>query len=72
MYKCVHDLAPLRLCGDIELVLCDRHDINACNSNFLNVVVPKPKVECFRNSFKYSGANVCLVQCEYFLFNGAR
>ncbi len=57
MYKCVHWLAPLRLCDEIELV-CDRHDINTCNSNSLNVAVPKPKVECFRNSVKYSGNKV--------------
>ncbi len=55
MYKCVHGLAPLRLCGEIELV-CDRHDINTCNSNTLNVF--EPKVQCFRNSVKYSDAKL--------------
>ncbi len=50
MYICVHRLAHVRLCNEIEWV-CDRHNINTCNSNSLNVIVPKPKAECFRNSF---------------------
>ncbi len=35
-----------------------RHDLNTCSGNYLNVVVPNLKVECFMNSFKYSGAQV--------------
>ncbi len=43
-YKCVHGLAPLRICDEFELVW-DGHDINTCNSNSLN-------------SFKYFGVKV--------------
>ncbi len=57
LYKCVHGLAPLRLCDEIELV-CNRHDINTHNSHYLNVDALKAKVECFKNSFKYSNAKV--------------
>lgn len=57
MYKCVHGLAPARLCNEIEMC-CDRHELNTRSSNSLDVVVPKPNVECYRNSFKYAGAKV--------------
>ena len=36
----------------------DRHGFNTRNANSLNVVLPKPKLESFKQSFKYAGANV--------------
>ena len=57
MYKCVHGIGPTRLCDEIEMC-CDRHNVNTRNNNSLNVVVPKPNVECYRNSFRYAGAKV--------------
>ncbi len=52
--KYLYSLAPLtRLFDEIELV-CDRHDINRHNSNSVKVIVTKTRVECSRNSFKYS------------------
>ena len=57
MYKCVHGRAPSRLCNDIEMYF-DRHGINTRNADSLNVVFPKPNVDCFKHSFKFAGAKV--------------
>ncbi len=38
------------------LMACENHDRNKCFVNNMNVVVPKPNVETFRNSFMYQGA----------------
>ena len=57
MYKCVHGIAPDRLCNDIEMYF-DRHGINTRNADSLNVVFPRPNLECFKKSYKYAGANV--------------
>jgi len=56
MYKCIHGNAPERLCNEIEMYF-DRHGFNTRNADSLNVVVPKPQIELFKQSFKYSGAN---------------
>ncbi len=35
---------------------CENHDRNTRFANNMNVVVPKPNVETFRNSFMYQDA----------------
>ena len=57
MFKCIHGIAPDRLCNEIEMVF-DRHGVNTRNANSLKVTVPKPNLECFKRSFKYAGAQV--------------
>ena len=57
MFKCIHGNAPDRLCNEIEMVF-DRHGVITPNANSLKVTVPKPNLECFKRSFKYSGAQV--------------
>ena len=57
MYKCIHGLAPSRLCNNIEMV-CERHDVRTRNYNTLNVVPPKPNIECFKKCFMFSAAQV--------------
>ena len=57
MFKCVHGLAPARMVNEIEMV-CDRHYHNTRSADSLNVVVPKPNLECFKKCFRYSGAHV--------------
>ena len=57
MYKCIHGTAPLRLCNEIEMYF-DRHGLNTRNASSLNVVLPKPNTEMFKQSFRYSGANI--------------
>ena len=52
-YQCIYGLAPVRLCNDIELFI-DRHGMNTRNADSLNAVLPKPNIECFKQSFKYS------------------
>ena len=34
----------------------DRHGLNTRSANSLNVVLPKPNVTLFKQSFKYAGA----------------
>ena len=41
-------LAPTRLCNEIEMYF-DRHGLNTRNANSLNVVLPKPNIEMFKN-----------------------
>jgi len=57
MYKSVHGIGPTHLCNAIEMV-CDRHDINTRATNTLNIILPKPKVQCYKNSLLYSGGIV--------------
>ena len=57
MFKCIHGLAPTHMVNEIEMV-CDRHHHNTRSADSLNVVVPKPRLECFKRSFRFSGANV--------------
>ena len=54
MYRCIHGYAPVRLCNEIEMFY-DRHGFNTRNSDSLNVVLPKPNTELFKQSFRYSG-----------------
>ena len=55
MYRCIHGTAPTRLCNEIEMYF-DRHGLNTRNANSLNVVLPKPNIEMFKQTFRYSGA----------------
>ena len=57
MFKCIHGLAPTHMVNEIEMV-CDRHHHNTRSADSLNVVIPKPRLECFKRSFRFSGANV--------------
>ncbi len=51
----MHGLNPHLINNNI-LMACENHDINIRFANNMNVVVPKPNVETFRNSFIYQGA----------------
>ena len=57
MYNCIYGNAPVRLCNEVEMV-CDRHDVFTRYSNTLNVVLPKPILECFKRSFRYAGGKI--------------
>ena len=57
MYKCVNGLAPLRLCNEIEMYF-DRHDFNTRNANSLNVIVPKPNLNSYKQTLRYAGAKI--------------
>ena len=55
MYKCINETAPRRLID--ELVLTNHaHQVYTRSTQNLNVHVPQPKQEIYRNSFKYQGA----------------
>ena len=55
MYKCINEEAPTRLIN--ELVMTENtHDRSTRSVTHQNLQVPKPKVEHFRNSFRYRGA----------------
>ena len=55
MYRCINGTAPTRLCNEIEMYF-DRHDFNTRNADTLNVIIPKPNLESFKQSFKFAGA----------------
>ena len=55
MYKCIHGTAPQWLSNPI-LMACEAHDVHTRSAESLNVVIPKPRLEVFRNSFQYAGA----------------
>ena len=57
MYNCIHGKAPVRLCNEVEMVF-DRHGFNTRLANTLNVVLPKPNLECFKNCFRYAGGKI--------------
>ena len=57
MYKCINGLAPLRLCNEIEMYF-DRHNFNTRNANSLNVIVPKPNHNYYKQTFRYAGAKI--------------
>ena len=57
MYKCIYGLAPSRLCNEVEMVF-DRHGYTTRYADSLNVILPKPNSETFKQSFKYAGAKV--------------
>ncbi len=54
MFKSWHGLNPHWI--NNILMACQNHDRNTCFANNMNVVVPKPNVEIFRNLFMYQGA----------------
>ncbi len=54
MFKSMHGLNSHWI-NDNILMACENHDRNTCFSNNMNVVVPEPAVETFRNSFMYHG-----------------
>ena len=54
MFKCIHGIAPARLCNEIEMVF-DRHGVNTRNANSLKVTVPKPNLECFKDLLNMLG-----------------
>ena len=55
MYKCIHGTAPQWL-SNLILMACESHDVHTRSAESLNVVIPKPRLEVFRNSFQYAGA----------------
>ncbi len=55
MFKSMDGLNPHWINNNI-LMECENHDRNARFADNMNVVVPKPNVEIFRNSFIYQGA----------------
>ena len=57
MYKCIHGLAPTRMCNNIEMN-CDRHGLNTRSADSLNVILPKPNLECFKHGFMYAGGKL--------------
>ena len=57
MYNCIHGHAPVSLCNSIDMVF-DRHPMNTRFANSLNVVIPKPNIEFFKNSLRYAGGRV--------------
>ena len=57
MYNCIHGKAAVRLCNEVEMVF-DRHGFNTILANTLNVVLPKPNLECFKNCFRYAGGKI--------------
>ena len=57
MFKCIHGIAPTHMVNEIEMV-CDRHNHNTRSADSLNVIAPKPNIECFKRSFRFAGAKV--------------
>ena len=57
MFKCIHGIAPTHMVNEIEMV-CDRHHHNTRSADSLNVIAPKPNIECFKRSFRFAGAKV--------------
>ncbi len=55
MFNSMHELNHHWINNNI-LMACQNHDINTRFANNMNVVVPKPNVETFRNSFIYQSA----------------
>ena len=55
MFKCIHGLAPQRLCNDFEL-FCDRHSYRTRNADSLNVILPQVNRAISKQAFKFSGA----------------
>ncbi len=57
MFKSMHGL-NLHWINNNILMTCEYHDRNTRFANNMNIVLPKPNVETFRNSFMYQGT-VC-------------
>ncbi len=55
MFKSMHGLNPHWINNNI-LIACENHERNTPFAKNMNVVVPKPNLETFRNSFMYQGA----------------
>ncbi len=55
IFKSIHGLNPHWINNNI-LMACENHNRNTRFANNMNVVVSKPNVETFRNSFMYQGA----------------
>ncbi len=55
MFKHMHGLNPHWINNNI-LMAWENHYKNTCFANNMNVIIPKPNVETFRNSFMYQGA----------------
>ncbi len=57
MFKSIHGQAPYWLSNDICMA-CESHDRETRLSSGMNVIIPKPNRESFRNSFQYQGAQL--------------
>ena len=57
MFKCIHGLAPTHMINELEMVF-ERHVYHTRSADSLDVVIPKPNLECFKKSFRYAGAHV--------------
>ena len=55
MYKCVGGTAPMRLTNDLVLSR-HTHDRLTRTSQNGDIQVPQPKLEIFRNSFRYQSS----------------
>ena len=55
MYRCIYEQAPIRLINELVMIT-DSHERNTRSAAHLNVKIPKPNVELFRNSLRYRGA----------------
>ena len=55
MFKCIHGLAPLRLCNDLEM-FCDRNSYWTRNADSLNVILPQVNRAISKQVLKFSGA----------------
>ena len=54
MFIFIHGLAPTHMINELEMV-CERHDHNTRHADSLNVVVPKPNLECLNVVFVSQG-----------------
>ena len=57
MYKCINDIAPVRISNEITKV-SDTHDVNTRLANTDDLYIPEPKCELFRHSFRYYGPSL--------------
>ena len=55
MYKCIHGTAPVHLLNKL-VMSSDTHDRTTRSSLNGDIQIPQPKLEIFRNSFKYQSA----------------
>ena len=55
VYRCVNEEAPVRLINELVMT-ADTHDFPTRSASQGNVQIPEPKVELFRQSFRYQGA----------------
>ena len=57
MFKCIHGTVPFWLSNEV-LMACESQDRETRLSRGMDVQIPKPIHESFRNSFQYKGANL--------------